>query len=79
MQVKINRHVMLGGKEYAKGVHDVTVPDGEQWFFDALIAGGQIVPVQKAAETPQSAQKEPEATTAASEAEKPRKRAKKAD
>lgn len=75
MQVKINRPVILGGKEYAKGVHDVTVPDGERWFFDALLAGGQI----EAAETLQSAPKEPEATQAAPEAEKPRKTRKKAD
>ena len=75
MQVKINRCVMLGGKEYAKGVHDVQVPDGERWFFDALLAGGQI----EAAETPQSAPKEPEAMPAAPEAEKPRKTRKKAD
>ena len=75
MQVKINRPVILGGKTYRPGVHDV--PDASGWFFDALVAGGQIVPVQKAAETPQSAPKEPEATPAAPEAEKPRKRAKK--
>ena len=75
MQVKINRCVMLGGKEYAKGVHDVTVPDGERWFFDALLADGQI----EAAETPQGAPKEPEAKPAAPEAEKPRKTRKKAD
>lgn len=75
MQVKINRCVMLGGKTYAKGVHDVQVPDGEHWFFDALLADGQI----EAAETMQSAPKEPEATPAAPEAEKPRKTRKKAD
>ena len=75
MQVKINRCVMLGGKTYANGVHDVTVPDGERWFFDALLAGGQI----EAADTPQDAPKAPDATQAAPEAEKPRKRAKKAD
>ena len=75
MQVKINRCVMLGGKTYAKGVHDVQVPDGERWFFDALLADGQI----EVAETPQSAPKEPEATPAAPEAEKPRKTRKKAD
>ena len=75
MQVKINRPVILGGKTYAKGVHDVQVPDGERWFFDALLADGQI----EAAETLQSAPKEPEATPAAPEAEKPRKTRKKAD
>lgn len=75
MQVKINRCVILGGKEYAKGVHDVQVPDGERWFFDALLADGQI----EAAETLQSAPKAPEATQAAPEAEKPRKTRKKAD
>lgn len=75
MQVKINRCVMLGGKTYAKGVHDVHVPDGERWFFDALLADGQI----EAAETPQEPARAPEAIPAAPEAEKPRKTRKKAD
>lgn len=75
MQVKFNRPVKLGGKTYLPGEHDVTVPDAERWFFDALLASGAIVP----AETPQSAPKEPEATPAAPEAEKPRKTRKKAD
>ena len=50
MQVKINRCVMLGGKTYAKGVHDVTVPDGERWFFDALLADGAVECLPKAVE-----------------------------
>ena len=76
MQVKINRPIMLGGKAYAKGVHDVTVPDGERWFFDALVAGGQIECLSKATETPQEPQTAPDEPTHAPEAEKPRKRAK---
>ena len=75
MQVKINRCVMLGGKTYAKGVHDVHVHDGERWFFDALVADGQIEVAGKL----QELAKAPEAIPAAPEAEKPRKRAKKAD
>lgn len=73
MQVKINRPVMLGGKTYRVGMHDV--PNLSGWFAEALLASGAIVP----AETPQSAPKEPEATPAATVEEKPRKRAKKAD
>ena len=76
MQVKINRPIMLGGKTYTKGVHDVQVPDGERWFFDALLASGAVECLQKATETPQRAPKEPVATTAAPVEEKPRKRAK---
>ena len=76
MQVKINRPIMLGGKTYTKGVHDVQVPDGERWFFDALLASGAVECLQKVAETPQSAPKELEATQAAPVEEKPRKRAK---
>ena len=72
MQVKINRPIMLGGKAYAKGVHDVPDGDLRGWFAEALLASGAIVPAEK----PQSAPKEPEATPAAPEAEKPRKRAK---
>lgn len=75
MQVKINRPVILGGKTYHKGVHDVPEGDLSGWFAEALLAGGAIVP----AETPQSAPKETEAIPAAPESEKPRKRAKKAD
>lgn len=75
MQVKINRPIMLGGKTYRTGVHEVPDGDLQGWFAEALLASGAIVP----AETPQSAPKEPEATPPAPEAEKPRKRAKKAD
>ena len=75
MQVKINRPVILGGKTYRPGVHDVPDGDLRGWFAEALLASGAIVP----AETPQSAPETQEATPAAPEAEKPRKRAKKAD
>jgi hypothetical protein len=79
MQVKIKRPIMLGGKTYRPGAHDVQVQDGERWFFDALLASGDVETTSKAVEKPQEPAKEPDATPAAPEAEKPRKRAKKAD
>lgn len=52
MQVKITRPIMLGGKTYRPGAHDVQVQDGERWFFDALLASGAVESLQKAAQMP---------------------------
>lgn len=59
MQVKFSRPVMLGGKTYTKGEHDVTVPDAERWFFDALIADGQITLVAQVDEAKPDAVEKP--------------------
>lgn len=41
MKLKINRVVILGGIKYRIGIHDI---DGlkPDWFFDALVKGGEI-------------------------------------
>ena len=46
MQVKINRCVMLGGKTYRNGVHEVPDGDLRGWFAEALLASGAIVPAE---------------------------------
>ena len=78
MQVKIKRSIMLGGKTYRPGVHDVPDGDLRGWFAEALLASGAVESLQKAAEKPQEPAKEPEATPAAPEPAKARKTRKKA-
>lgn len=47
MQAQFKRPIILGGKTYTKGAHDVPDTDAKGWFWDALIADGSIVVVEQ--------------------------------
>lgn len=42
MHVQMNRPVTLAGKTYGKGTHDLPEDGRKDWYFEKLVANGDI-------------------------------------
>ena len=51
MQVQFNRPATIAGVTYGKGVHNIEHDLSDDWFFVALIVGGDVVILHPDAET----------------------------